>query len=283
MPPRILGPRDYFSDRTLGDTMVQGMQIKGMRSQMADAEARRARMPQEQRMRDMREASFGRQADIASAQDEAFTSRYGGDRVAAEKAKLDEAKRKRELTAVGSGLGLVKQIAETQGVDYADVFAEELIRTSPEFRKYFPGGLKVELQQGKAKTMTHEAMNDTQDVKGNKIKKGSTIISGLNEKGVPSRVLGMKSGPKAKKPEKPARTREKAEEQKVLLTGKLHTLDSNVMAYAGDPTAYRQSLVQALEHNNQFLPEGKKWKPKQEASPPAPAPAPAQPEWQRYQ
>ena len=55
MAQQVLTPRDYFSDRTLGDTYVQAMQIKGARSQMADAEARRAQEPQNQRMRDMKE------------------------------------------------------------------------------------------------------------------------------------------------------------------------------------------------------------------------------------
>ena len=38
---RILGPRDYFSDRTFGDIAVQGMQIKGMRGRIEEDEARR--------------------------------------------------------------------------------------------------------------------------------------------------------------------------------------------------------------------------------------------------
>lgn len=238
---RILGPRDYFSDRTFGDIAVQGMQIKGMRGRIEEDEARRG----------------------------AYAKAYGGDPSAGYEAEARQGKRKRELAALGQAFGLVDNIYKTYGLEGAKEMSKQIWDTTPEFQRAFPSGPpKIEKGKGKELFWTLETQKER------KLPNGEIIPAGTMAKfrvvdGKPVEVMGVV---KSAKKDKAARTREKAEDKMVELTGKLHTLDSNVMAYTGDPTAYRKSLVQALEHNNQFLPEGRKWKPKPPPPPKRPFP-----------
>lgn len=245
MSPRILSSRDYFSDRTFGDIMVQAGQIKGMRSQ-------RARMPQEQRMRDMQEAGLVRQAEEARGRSDAYASAYGGDPSAGYEAEAMQGMRKRKIAALGQMFGLIDNISKSHGVEGANMLAAELYKTSPELQEYFPDGPpEVEKVEGDAIYMNMITPNEVKDVSGNVIPAGTKVRFKIVG-GKPVAVMGVVDAPKAKKPEM---SEKQARAKKAEIEGKLHTMRSNPMSYSGDPAKYEKALLEELAYAKQFIPE----------------------------
>ena len=223
MPNGILGPRDYFSDRTLGDTTVQAMQIKAARGQIEESEARR----------------------------EAYGKAYGGDPSKGYETEATQEMRSNEIKTVGSMFGLVDDIAKSHGEEAAQELSKRMWNENEVLQKYFPGKApEVVGRKGKTLYMNMAAQKDTQDVKGNKIPAGSTVKIEVID-GEPGRVLGMVAQPQAEQ-------REISESQAIdkykSIQKDLHILRSNPMSFAGDPEEYERSLLQQAEYVKQFLP-----------------------------
>lgn len=251
MPPRILGPRDYFSGRTFGDTAVQAMQIKAGRSQMADAEARRAREPQEQRIRDMREAQLSGQMAEEEGRRGAYAEAYGGAGRGYE-AEAMQAMRDREIKATGTMFSSARDIADQFGIEAGNDVVGQMWNESPELQKKFPKGPpKMVAKKGKDHHWEMYLQKDTPGPDGNIMPAGSMVKVATSPNGAFT-ILGMTDAPKTEKPEM---SESKARAKQTEIQGKLHTLESNPMAYAGDPAKYKKALLDELAYARQFLPE----------------------------
>ena len=228
MPPRILSSRDYFSDRTFGDTAVQAMQIKGMRGRIEEDEARRG----------------------------AYAKVYGGDPSAGYEAEARQGKRKRELAALGQAFGLVDNVYKSYGLEGAQEMSNQIWTTTPEFQKAYPSGPpKIEKGKGKELFWTLETQKERELPDGTIIPAG-TMAKFRVVDGKPVEVMGVVKSAKEDAPGKLSTKQSKAVDKYTAALKELYVLDSNILAFKGDKAGYEESLKLKIKHYEKDLPEG---------------------------